>query len=162
MNYRASGYHVPLPVDSDRALAFPVTRFLARSLDLLLYTLLWTAFQYLLLRWHTMGGALDSLLTSYASLALMIFVEPLLLSTLGTTPGKAILGLALRHEDGSRLSYGEGLARTFGVFAGGYGYGARVRLAGFEPGLYVLKVEARSRLVSSEPVVRQVLFRVVG
>lgn len=126
MHYHASGYHVPLPVDSDQALAFPVTRFLARSFDMLLYTLLWTVFQYLVLRWHTMGGALDSLLTSYASLALMIFIEPLLLSTVGTTPGKAILGLKLRHEDGSRLSYGDGLARTFGVFADGYGYGVPV------------------------------------
>jgi VWFA-related protein len=44
---------------------------------------------------------------------------------------------------------------------GGYGYSARVPLTGFEPGLYVLTVEARSRLGRTEPVVRQVQFRVV-
>ena len=67
--------------------------------------------------------------------------------------------------DAGRVVFTETETRSsedLGGRPGGYGYGARVRLAGFEPGLYVLKVEARSRLLSSEPVVRQVLFRVVG
>ena len=128
MQYHSSGYHVPMPslVDSSQALAHPVTRFLARWMDLSLYTLSWMAFQLLVLRWHGTGGVFDSLLTSYISLTLMIFIEPLLLATWGTTPGKAILGLKLRNEDGTKLSYSEGVARTFGVFAEGYGYGVPI------------------------------------
>jgi uncharacterized RDD family membrane protein YckC len=95
-------------------------------MDLSLYTLLWISFQYLVLRWHGTGGTFDSLLVSYISFVLMIFVEPLLLTTWGTTPGKAILGLKLRNDDGTKLSYGEGVARTFGVFADGYGYGVPI------------------------------------
>jgi hypothetical protein len=43
---------------------------------------------------------------------------------------------------------------------GGYGYSARVPLKDLTPGLYVLKVEARTRLGNIEPIVRQVQFRI--
>lgn len=43
---------------------------------------------------------------------------------------------------------------------GGYGHSATVPLQSMAPGLYVLRVEARSRLKSDERVVREVPFRV--
>jgi VWFA-related protein len=43
---------------------------------------------------------------------------------------------------------------------GGYGYSARVPLKDLAPGLYVLKVEARTRLGNTEPISRQVQFRI--
>jgi VWFA-related protein len=43
---------------------------------------------------------------------------------------------------------------------GGYGYTARVPLKDLAPGLYVLKVEARTRLGNVEPVTRQIQFRI--
>lgn len=43
---------------------------------------------------------------------------------------------------------------------GGYGYVVRVPLSDLQPGLYVLAVEARSRVGTSEPSRREVLFRV--
>jgi hypothetical protein len=46
--------------------------------------------------------------------------------------------------------------------SGGYGYSARVPLKGLSPGLYVLKVEARSRLAPNPAVDRQVQFRIVA
>jgi len=46
--------------------------------------------------------------------------------------------------------------------SGGYGYAARVPLKGLTPGLYVLKVEARSRLAPNPAVDRQVQFRIVA
>lgn len=44
--------------------------------------------------------------------------------------------------------------------AGGYGYTTRIPLKDFGPGLYVLKVEARSRTRQNEPITRQVQFRI--
>jgi VWFA-related protein len=43
---------------------------------------------------------------------------------------------------------------------GGYGYSARIPLAGMPPGLYVLKVEARSRIGDNPTTDRQVQFRI--
>lgn len=43
---------------------------------------------------------------------------------------------------------------------GGYGHAADVPLEGFAPGLYVLRVEARSRL--GDTVTREIQFRVIG
>jgi hypothetical protein len=45
--------------------------------------------------------------------------------------------------------------------SGGYGYSSRVPLDGLTPGLYVLKVEARSRLGQGPTASRQVQFRIV-
>jgi len=44
--------------------------------------------------------------------------------------------------------------------SGGYGYSARVPLKGLSPGIYVLKVEARSRLGAGPTADRQVQFRI--
>jgi VWFA-related protein len=44
--------------------------------------------------------------------------------------------------------------------SGGYGYTTRVPLKGLSPGLYVLKVEARSRLGAGPTADRQVQFRI--
>jgi VWFA-related protein len=45
--------------------------------------------------------------------------------------------------------------------SGGYGYSSRVPLDGLTPGLYVLKVEARSRLGQGPTASREVQFRIV-
>ena len=103
--------------------AHPWRRFFARGLDLSIYQILWSCIQYFVFRWHPQNGFFVTMFISYIVLGLMMFIEPLLLSTWGSTPGKAILGLVVRNGDGSRLSYSEGLVRTFGVFADGYGYG---------------------------------------
>jgi len=44
---------------------------------------------------------------------------------------------------------------------GGYGITARVPLAKTSPGLYVLAVEARSRLATDAPVRRETIVRVM-
>jgi hypothetical protein len=44
--------------------------------------------------------------------------------------------------------------------SGGYGYGARVSLAGLPPGLYVLKIQGKSRVGDGHVVERQVQFRI--
>jgi serine/threonine protein kinase len=51
------------------------------------------------------------------------FVEPVMLSAWGTTPGKALLRVAVRKSDGSKLNYSEGLNRVFKVWLRGMGLG---------------------------------------
>ena len=45
---------------------------------------------------------------------------------------------------------------------GGYGYTVQIPLAGLKPGIYVLRVEGRSRLGIADAVLRQVQFRIRG
>lgn len=46
-----------------------------------------------------------------------------MLSSWGTTPGKALLRVAVRKSDGSKLNYSEGLNRVFKVWLRGMGLG---------------------------------------
>ena len=46
--------------------------------------------------------------------------------------------------------------------AGGYGYTTRIPLKNLAPGLYVLRVDARTRTGQDEPITRQVQFRIRG
>ena len=102
----------------------PWRRFFARWLDFALYSLVWEALAHLVLRWNVSeSGWFINWLTGYFAYFLMIFVEPLLLSTLGTTPGKFIFGLEVRDANGAKLTYGAALARTWGVFRRGFGWG---------------------------------------
>lgn len=55
-----------------------------------------------------------------------ILFEALLLSTLGTSVGKWLLGTSVRAGDGSRLGYPRALARGFGVWIKGLGLGIPV------------------------------------
>jgi len=57
------------------------------------------------------------------NLLLLIFVEPLLLSTWGTTPGKALLKVRLRKKNGEKVTYEEGLLRSVKVCWRGLGLG---------------------------------------
>lgn len=50
-----------------------------------------------------------------------IFIEPIFLSTWGTTIGKSLLKVSVRNADGSKLSYVEGLKRTFSIWFFGQG-----------------------------------------
>ena len=54
---------------------------------------------------------------------LYVFVEPIMLSAWGTTPGKALLNVRLRKAHGDKLSYGEALQRSVNVWARGLGVG---------------------------------------
>jgi len=54
---------------------------------------------------------------------LYIFVEPIFFTIWGTTVGKALLKIRVRHEDGRKLSYKDALQRTFLVLFLGQGIG---------------------------------------
>jgi VWFA-related protein len=63
--------------------------------------------------------------------------------------------VVFKHEEERRSAELQGAS-------GGYGFQARVPLTDFAPGLYVLTVEARSRLGDHPSAVRQVPFRVIA
>ena len=105
------------------ATGHPWRRYFARMADLALYSLFWAAIQYYVLRWWSPNGAFYSILIQYCVYTLMFVLEPLLLCTWGTTPGKYIMGLRPGSAVGSRLTYPEALKRTFLVFGKGMGYG---------------------------------------
>lgn len=101
----------------------PWRRYFARMLDLFIYVVIWTFFQLLILRWNlTAHPFLDTLVGSYISCGFMILFEPILLATLGTTPGKWILGLVVRDSYGKKLTYSAGLARVLELFVKGLGF----------------------------------------
>ncbi len=112
-------------------------RFLARAFDLTLLSTIMTILRMLVLRWpfawewwivwryYGWLGMPDwvamwiNLLAAFAALAVL---EPLLLCTAGTTPGKWLFGLRVRTPEGEKLTYRQGLKRIWSVFARGVGF----------------------------------------
>jgi VWFA-related protein len=79
------------------------------------------------------------------------------------TPHKVDITTSLRSDDGRELykHADERASSELGKGGGGYGYTARVPLKGLSPGLYLLRVEARSRLGKGAAVSREVQIRVI-
>lgn len=101
----------------------PWRRYFARMLDLSLYHLAVLAVACMGLRLNISKiGTLGPTLLTVLAMVLMLLTEPLLLHWFGTTVGKAILGLRVERLDGGRLTYSEGLTRTWGVIAKGLGF----------------------------------------
>ncbi len=101
----------------------PWRRFLARILDISIYNILWSAvlsfaFNVNLVARSNLGNILDT----FIAIAMMLVLEPLWLHLFCVTPGKAIFGLKIETPDSRRLSYSEGLKRTWGVISAGMGY----------------------------------------
>ena len=53
----------------------------------------------------------------------LIFFEPMMLSSFGTTPGKSLLGIKIRGLSGKKISYATGMRRGFLVWLNGMGIG---------------------------------------
>lgn len=101
---------------------YPGRRFLARLLDWSIYNVLWNYLILILLRGKIVRGFLLMYLDTMGVMAIMLIIEPLLLSLVGTTPGKAVMGLVLRTDEGGKLSLKDSWLRTFQVFADGMGF----------------------------------------
>jgi VWFA-related protein len=81
----------------------------------------------------------------------------------GKTPHKVAIATTLRADDGRevfRVADERSSSELQGP-RGGYGYTAKVPLRGLAPGLYVLKVEARSTLGKNTTVAREVQIKVM-
>jgi serine/threonine protein kinase len=98
----------------------PWVRLWARTIDVFLFAII-TGYIFAII-------APDILAMPELALGIMFtlcynFVEPAMLSAWGTTPGKALLRIAVRKSDGSKLKYSEGLNRVFKVWLRGMGLG---------------------------------------
>jgi hypothetical protein len=98
----------------------PWVRYWARSIDIFLFCIC---------SGFVLGIIAPDVLTASENVLgllfvfLWCFVEPIFLSTWGSTPGKALLRTTLRNADGSTLNYGSALSRSFDVWLRGLGIG---------------------------------------
>lgn len=72
---------------------------------------------------QVLDGALRSLADMYGGWLFLFLLEPILLAAWGYTPGKWIMGLRVRREDGRKLTWEEAGDRLVGVFFRGTGLG---------------------------------------
>ncbi len=101
----------------------PWRRYFARTLDYSIYTLILNIIGALIFKLNILDqNLLNIIIDNYVALALMLIIEPYLLSTFGTTIGKAVFGLDLKTENGTNLTYKEGFHRTFCVIKSGMGF----------------------------------------
>lgn len=101
----------------------PWRRYFARMLDMLIYSIIWTAFLAFVFHVNVSDrSGIDGILDTLVELIMMLFLEPLLLHVYGTTPGKFIFGLRIDNKESEHLSYAEGLERTFSMIGTGMGF----------------------------------------
>jgi uncharacterized RDD family membrane protein YckC len=93
----------------------PWVRFWARGIDAMVAGF---AFAICCLGWAALAGPMGkwTFLLCAGFFVLWIFVEAFMLSEMGTTIGKAVLGVTVRNEEGHDLSFGQALARAFRVW----------------------------------------------
>lgn len=100
----------------------PWRRYFARSLDIALYSAIWSCFLAIAygvnLSNRSAGGIL---LDACVTLLMMLLLEPLQLFLFGTTLGKWILGLRVTDCEDGRLKFSQALERTWQVFVYGMG-----------------------------------------
>ena len=85
-----------------------------------------------------------------------------LLRSAASNPHKVDITTTVTSDDGKVVFKSEDARESTELQgkSGGYGYGARVPLAGLPPGLYVLKIHGKSRVGDGSAVERQVQFRI--
>ncbi|MBD2078050.1 RDD family protein [Phormidium sp. FACHB-592] len=96
----------------------PWLRWAARSFDFFLFSFLVGIVLELIYPSALNIPALDILL-----IFVYVFVEPTMLCSWGTTPGKALFKIRLRRQNETKLNYLQALSRSFSVWIKGLGLG---------------------------------------
>lgn len=112
----------------------PWVRYFARLFDFYIPALLFLLL--ILFLWATISPItyaeifqdINSWVLGGISVVLWFFIEALLLSTWGTTPGKWIFNTKVVSTDGSKLKYSVALSRSFSMFF--YGMGLSIPIVG--------------------------------
>lgn len=107
----------------ERPEARPWVRFWARTIDFLLVVYIVVLPLEIVRQIVGFPAELPELTIGLASLLVQALVEPVLLSTWGWTPGKALLRVRVRHEDGSKPSFAGALVRVAKVIVIGQALG---------------------------------------
>jgi Tfp pilus assembly protein PilF/uncharacterized RDD family membrane protein YckC len=115
----------PMPDTSKCVLAGPMRRFFARTFDLMWETLLVSFLLGLLLgvcspafaEWIVSSWAV--LFFNFLCLPAGLVLDASVYSLIGSTPGKALLGLEVTTLDGSRLSFARYAVRNLWMWVGG-------------------------------------------
>ena len=100
----------------------PWVRFWARMID---YSLVFLLISIILLVLHVNWIPMRPYL-GMGGIFLFMFIEPFLLSTWGSTPGKWVLKVTVRDESHRKLTYSRGLRRSFSLWWRGMGAGIPV------------------------------------
>jgi uncharacterized RDD family membrane protein YckC len=100
----------------------PWVRYWARSIDIALICIIVGIPIGAVLPDELNNRLVDQLIQFFA-LALWIPIEAALIATFGCTPGKALLRVRVSDKNGSNLSFGQALSRSFEVWWKGLGTG---------------------------------------
>lgn len=68
-------------------------------------------------------GNTNQIIINIVVFLLLVPIEAVFISQFGATPGKGLFGIKVTHPDGSLLSFGQALDRSFRVLAQGLGFG---------------------------------------
>jgi uncharacterized RDD family membrane protein YckC len=98
----------------------PWVRYWARLIDLFFFNLLSSFFLGII---YPPALKINSMVFTMILMFVYVFVEPIMLTSWGTTPGKALLRVRLRKSNGSKIKYAEALVRSGSVWARGWGFG---------------------------------------
>lgn len=107
----------PIQRDINTKPILPMRRLWARTLDFTFYNLV----LYLVAPGLFQAEGFNLFLI-VAEILMLIVIEPFLLSTVYTTPGKLVFGMTVTSLDGRRLTYKEALNRTLLVLQHGLGF----------------------------------------
>src|SRR5215475_14923420 len=100
----------------------PWVRYWARSIDIALVCII-VGIPIGAVLPDGLNNRLVDLLILFLALTLWIPIEAALIATFGRTPGKALLRVRVSNKNGSNLSFGQALSRSFGVWLKGLGTG---------------------------------------
>jgi uncharacterized RDD family membrane protein YckC len=106
----------------ERPQARPWVRYWARSIDIALISIIVSIPIGVVLP-DALNNRLVDQLIQFLALTLWIPIEAALIATFGRTPGKALLRVRVSNKNGSNLSFGQALSRSFGVWWMGLGTG---------------------------------------
>lgn len=98
----------------------PWRRWMARGLDGMLVSALF-AFVWCIPLHHFLIR-INDLASTVVGVLLMLALEPVLLHFFGTTPGKWLMGISVRNEEGMKPSWMQSWLRTWGVLRWGHGF----------------------------------------
>jgi uncharacterized RDD family membrane protein YckC len=100
----------------------PWVRYWARSIDIALICII-VGIPIGAILPDGLNNRLVDQLIQFLALTLWIPIEAALIATFGCTPGKALLRVRVSDKNGSNLSFGQALSRSFGVWWKGLGTG---------------------------------------